>query len=135
MLTEFERLPDGRLGERRTFADLSAEGIYPDGISFDETGCVWAGIGHGGGAAQIRDGGEVLQLVAPLGGHWVLACVLGGPDRTTLYMAAVTTTIDAVKALDGPGSRGHADHDRWVRSQSTGWIEQVPVDVAGAGTP
>ena len=134
-LTEFERGADGRLGDRQTFADLSDRGLRPDGISFDETGCVWAGVGHGGAAARIRRGGEILEQVAPLEGHWVLACVLGGADRRTLYMATVRTTLEGVGELDGPGSRAHDDHDRWVRSQSAGWIEQARVDVAGAGTP
>ena len=110
-------------------------GCTPTGSATEETGCVWAAVGHGGSAAQVREGGEILQQVAPLDGHWVLACVLGGTDRKTLYMATVQTTLEAVKELDGPGSRGHQDHDRWVRSQSAGWIEQARVDVAGAGTP
>jgi sugar lactone lactonase YvrE len=122
-ITAFDRLADGRLGARRTFAELGPE-VFPDGISFDDAGAVWAATGFGSACIRIEEGGEITARVPALDGRWVLACVLGGSDRRTLYMATVSTTPESVGALDGPD-----------RSLSQGWIEQVPVDVPGAGTP
>jgi sugar lactone lactonase YvrE len=133
-ITAFERFPDGRLGARRTFADLGPD-RFPDGISLDESGAVWAATGFGQACIRIADGGEVTDEVPTLDERWVLACVLGGNDRRTLYLATVATTLANVRSLDGPDSRSHADHDRWVRSLSRGWIEQVQVAVPGAGIP
>jgi sugar lactone lactonase YvrE len=80
-LTAFDIGADGSLSNRRVWA----EGVGPDGICIDAEGAVWTGSG-GNGCVRVREGGEVLDRIeldrAPF------ACMLGGPDRGTLFMMA-----------------------------------------------
>jgi sugar lactone lactonase YvrE len=80
-LTAFDIGADGTLSNRRVWA----EGIGPDGICIDAEGAIWTGSG-GNGCVRVREGGEVLDRIeldrAPF------ACMLGGPDRTTLFIMA-----------------------------------------------
>jgi sugar lactone lactonase YvrE len=80
-LTAFDIAADGGLSNRRVWAD----GIGPDGICIDAEGAVWTQSG-GNSCIRVREGGEVLQRVeldrAPF------ACMLGGPDRRTLFILA-----------------------------------------------
>ena len=80
-LTAFDIASDGSLSNRRVWAD----GIGPDGICIDAEGAVWTGSG-GNACVRVREGGEVLERIeldrAPF------ACMLGGPDRSTLFIMA-----------------------------------------------
>lgn len=80
-LTAFDVAPDGTLSGRRVWASL---GIPPDGICVDADGAVW--VASMGGLQRVREGGDVLDEV-PLD-RGCFACVLGGPDGRTLYVAA-----------------------------------------------
>jgi sugar lactone lactonase YvrE len=83
-LTGFAIQPDGSLSERRVWADLG-EGV-PDGICLDAEGAVWyADVPHAR-CVRVREGGEVLQVVQADRGCF--ACMLGGPDGTTLFITA-----------------------------------------------
>jgi sugar lactone lactonase YvrE len=81
-LTAFDIAADGSLANRRVWADLP--GAYPDGICLDAEGAVWYADVPGQQCVRVREGGEVLQIV-PFE-HGAFACVLGGPDRTTLFV-------------------------------------------------
>ena len=82
-LTAFAIDGDGTLGGRRVFADLEEA---PDGICVDAEGAVWYATVPGRRCVRVAEGGQVLESV-PLdrGGF---ACVLGGPDRRTLFVTA-----------------------------------------------
>ena len=83
-LTAFDIDPDGGLSGRRVWADLG-EGT-PDGICIDAEGAVWyADVPHQC-CVRVREGGEVLQTVTLDRGGF--ACMLGGPDRQTLFIVA-----------------------------------------------
>ena len=64
-------------------------------------------------------GGEIVDTVEFEPPRRTVACVLGGPDRRTLYMLTADTL-------------GEADLSRELRSAR---VEQVQVDVPGAGLP
>ena len=66
---------------------------------------------------RIKEGGEVLDEVKG-GQAGAFACMLGGPDRRTLYICTAPTHI--------PDE---------CRAQRAGRIEMVEVDVPGAGLP
>lgn len=83
-LTAFDVADDGGLSNRRTWADTP--GDHPDGISIDIEGAVWYADVAAQHCVRIREGGEVLQTV-PLD-RGAFACLLGGPDRRTLYILA-----------------------------------------------
>jgi sugar lactone lactonase YvrE len=80
-LTAFAIAADGSLSNRRTWAEVDD---YPDGICLDADGAIWyADVGNKR-CVRVREGGEVLQVIDLDRGCF--ACVLGGPDRRTLFM-------------------------------------------------
>jgi sugar lactone lactonase YvrE len=108
--------PDGSLRDERVFADLG-EGRGPDGVCLDEEGGVWVGCHRSSEFLRVLDGGEITHRVG-FGGDWAVAPALGGDDRRTLYMIVNRTSYEQMAA-----------------GESEGRIEQVRVDVPGAGRP
>ena len=83
-LTAFDIGFDGALSGRRVWASLGED--PPDGICLDAEGAVWyADVPHGH-CVRVREGGEVLDRITVDRGCF--DCALGGPDGTTLYIAA-----------------------------------------------
>ncbi|WP_201363493.1 SMP-30/gluconolactonase/LRE family protein [Dictyobacter formicarum] len=83
-LTAFDIDADGRLSNRRVWADL--QGLAPDGICLDVEGAVWYASVPGKCCARVREGGEVVQTIQLDRGCF--ACMLGGGDRQALFMVA-----------------------------------------------
>jgi len=83
-LTAFDIVRDGSLSNRRVWADLG-DG-YPDGICLDADSAIWYGDVANQRCVRVREGGQVLQTIDLDRGCF--ACMLGGPDGTTLFMAA-----------------------------------------------
>jgi sugar lactone lactonase YvrE len=83
-LTAFDIAADGALLNRRVWADLG-DGC-PDGICLDAEGAVWYADVPNKRCARVREGGEILQTIALDRGGF--ACMLGGADRRTLFIAA-----------------------------------------------
>jgi sugar lactone lactonase YvrE len=83
-LTAFNIDADGSLSGRRIWADLG-DGV-PDGICLDADGAVWYADVPNQRCVRVREGGEVLETVAVDRGCF--ACMLGGPDRRTLFVMA-----------------------------------------------
>ncbi|MDX6248377.1 MAG: hypothetical protein QOF10_1737 [Kribbellaceae bacterium] len=84
-LTAFDIAEDGSLANRRVWADLG-EGQHPDGICLDAEGAVWYADVPNKQCVRVAEGGEVLQTVDLDRGAF--ACMLGGPDGTTLFILA-----------------------------------------------
>ena len=82
-LTAFDIAADGSLANRRVWADLDG---FPDGICLDADGAAWYADVPNKRCVRVREGGEVLQTVNADRGCF--ACMLGGPDGTTLFIAA-----------------------------------------------
>ncbi|GMQ85905.1 MAG: SMP-30/gluconolactonase/LRE family protein [Acidimicrobiia bacterium] len=114
-LTAFDRAPDGALSGRRIFCELPD--FSPDGICLDAEGAVWAGSIFHSEFVRVLEGGEVTDRV-PVPGKWAVACMLGGRQRTTLYLCTVATSM--AEMLEG---------------KSEGFIETTEVAVPGAGLP
>jgi sugar lactone lactonase YvrE len=83
-LTAFDIAADGSLSGRRVWADLG--GGYPDGICIDAEGAVWYADVPNRRCVRVREGGDVLQTVDL--DRACFACMLGGPDGTTLFLLA-----------------------------------------------
>ena len=113
-LTAFDIAADGGLANRRVWADLDG---FPDGICLDAEGAVWYGDVPNKRCVRVREGGEVLQTIDLDRGCF--ACMLGGPDRSTLFMVAAKW----------PGATDEAGAAR------TGQVLAVEVPVPGAGWP
>jgi sugar lactone lactonase YvrE len=83
-LTAFAIEPDGSLGPARTWAELGPG--TPDGICLDDEGAVWYADVPNRCCVRVREGGEVLDRVELDRGAF--ACMLGGADGRTLFIAA-----------------------------------------------
>ncbi|SEC49815.1 SMP-30/gluconolactonase/LRE family protein [Paenibacillus sp. GP183] len=81
-LTAFDIADDGTLLNRRVWADLG-DG-YPDGICLDTEGAIWYSDVPNKRCVRVREGGEIVQRVELDQGCF--ACMLGGADRTTLFL-------------------------------------------------
>ena len=81
-LSAFDIAADGSLTNGRTWAAVDD---HPDGICLDAEGAVWYGDVGTSRCVRVREGGEVLQVIELDRGCF--ACVLGGRDRQTLFMA------------------------------------------------
>lgn len=113
-LTAFTVRSDGSLTDRRLWAKL--DGAVPDGICLDAQGAIWSACPITGRVLRVREGGEVTDVVQ-VNRKGAYACMLGGPDRTTLFVCAADAS--------NPEHTG----DR------RGAIETCAVDVPGAGLP
>jgi sugar lactone lactonase YvrE len=83
-LIGFDISEDGTLSARRTWADLG-DGV-PDGICLDAEGAAWYADVPNRRCVRVAEGGEVLQTVEHDRGCF--ACMLGGSDGSTLFIAA-----------------------------------------------
>ena len=114
-LTAFTIAADGGLGDRRVWADLG-DGT-PDGICLDAEGAVWYADVPNRRCVRVVEGGAVRQVVDVDRGCF--ACMLGGPDGTTLFIVAAT--------WDGP--------DAMFQGPPSGRILHVPAPAPHAGWP
>lgn len=106
-LTAFDILDDGLLEGRRIWANLKS--MTPDGICLDAEGGIWIASPGSGKVFRVLEGGKVTHEVKV--STQAYACMLGGLDRCTLFVATST-----------------ADH-------LEGRIEIVSVEIPGAGLP
>ena len=89
---------DGSLSNRHVWADVE---YAPDGICADAEGAVWVASVPGRALRQGQSGGEVLDTVAVDRGCF--ACMLGGVDGQTLFIAAAVWRGMDVAMREGPG--------------------------------
>lgn len=114
-LTAFDIGADGRLSNRRVWADVG-DGA-PDGICLDRDGAVWyADVPHKH-CVRVAEGGTVLQTITLDRGCF--ACMLGGEGRRTLYIVA----------REWSGIENMPDHS------GTGQVLSAPAPAAGVGWP
>jgi len=113
-LTAFTVAADGSLGERRVWALL--ESAVPDGICLDAEGAIWVASPVGNEVLRVQEGGAVLDRVRV--STIPFACMLGGPDRRTLFVATAET-----------------HQPERVKLKPSGRIEIATVRVPGAGRP
>ena len=107
---------DGGLSGRRVWADLG-EGT-PDGICVDAQNAVWYADVPNRRCVRVAEGGTVLQTIELDRGGF--ACVLGGPDGTTLFIVAAQWRGMTESEMVSPGS---------------GQVLTTEVAVPGAGWP
>ncbi|MBH67331.1 MAG: gluconolactonase [Rhodospirillaceae bacterium] len=113
-LTAFDINDDGRLNNRRIFAET--DNMYPDGICLDSEGAVWVADPHNKEVLRFEDGGKILDKIN-LDNRGAYACMLGGADGRTLF---ICTNTDS-----GPD----------VANQRSGKIEVTKVTFPRAGLP
>jgi sugar lactone lactonase YvrE len=100
-LVAFALSSDGTLSDRRVWAELEHA---PDGICADADGAVWVASVPGRYCVRVREGGEVAGTVTVDRGCF--ACMLGGEDGRTLFIAAAEWHGMEQAMRDGPGTTG-----------------------------
>ena len=113
-LTAFAIARDGTLSARREWAKL--EGAVPDGICLDAEHAVWVASPLSNEVLRVREGGAVAERI-PVG-RSAIACMLGGPDRRTLFVLSA----ESIRADEAVAKRSAR-------------VEIARVDVPGAGFP
>ncbi len=92
---------DGSLSNRHVWADVEHA---PDGICADAEGAIWVASVPGEHCVRVSQGGEVLDTVAVDRGCF--ACMLGGDDGRTLFIAAAVWRGMEAAMGEGPGTTG-----------------------------
>ncbi len=105
-LTAFDIMEDGSLTKHRIWAKLNRP---PDGICLDAEGAIWFSAPGTGKVFRVLEGGQITHKVKV--STQAYACMLGGPDRCTLFVATSS------------------------KDRSNGRIEIINVNVPGAGLP
>jgi sugar lactone lactonase YvrE len=112
-LAEYDISADGGLTFRRRFGTMKS----PDGICLDREGAVWAASFDEDAFIRIdRDGIELRRLEVP--GRRAIACVMGGPERRTLFCLSAATSPEQLR-----------------QRRSSARIDAVDVETPGAGYP
>ena len=113
-LTAFDVADDGSLSNRRVWAKL--EKAVPDGICLDAEGAIWVASPISNAVLRVHEGGRVSERIPVT--TQAIACMLGGPDRRTLFICTSEDT-----------------HPGRCRANRRSRIETVEVEVPGAGFP
>lgn len=114
VLTAFDISADGSLSGRRVWANLGDN--VPDGIGLDAEGAIWVACPTKSEVIRVKQGGEVSERFKVQTDAF--ACILGGPDGRTLFVATANDS-DPEKC----------------RAQRSGRIEITQVEVPHAGLP
>lgn len=80
-------LDDGRISNRRLFADHTASGDRPDGACVDVDGGIWTAFFSGGRVVRYRPDG-VIDLIVPMPVTNPTCVCFGGADLQTLYVTS-----------------------------------------------
>ncbi len=112
-LTAFDRGPDGALSNRRVWARLGMRA--PDGICLDADGNVWVANAIAPECVLVAPGGGIVSTVRT--SQPCFACMLGGPDRRTLYMMTAPSSAAAVVSVARRGQVECAE----VTAPGAGW--------------
>ena len=112
-LADYDIAPNGDLKFRRRFGSMKS----PDGICLDQQGAVWVAAFEEDAFIRLDASGRELQRIE-VPGRRALACVLGGPERRTLFCLSAATS-----------------HEELRQRKSSARIDVVDVEIAGAGYP
>lgn len=88
-LTAFDRNADGTLSNQRVWADLGSR--LPDGICLDAEGAIWVANAGAPECLRVAEGGQVLEVINT--GDPCFACMLGGPQGTTLFVLTSANSL------------------------------------------
>ena len=112
-LADYDIAADGGLSLRGRLGSMKS----PDGICLDREGAVWVAAFEEDAFIRLdRDGRELQRIEMP--GRRALACVLGGPERRTLFCLSAATSYEELR-----------------QRKSSSRIDTVDVEIAGAGNP
>lgn len=94
------RYADGRVTDRRRFAEIEHGAGFPDGLTVDADGCVWVALWDGAAVRRYTPDGE-LERAVELPVPRVTACAFGGADLTDLYITTARVGLDSPHPVAG----------------------------------
>lgn len=94
VMTAFDILPDGELGNRRLWAQLPSDKT-PDGSCVDLEGGIWISSLDTAEFLRVIEGGEITDRI-PVPGRCAIDCVLGGSDGRTLFVSTADSYMPPV---------------------------------------
>jgi sugar lactone lactonase YvrE len=112
-LADYDIEPKGDLKFRGRFGSMKS----PDGICLDREDAVWVASFEEDAFIRLDASGHELQRIE-VPGRRALACVLGGPERRTLFCLSAATSYEELR-----------------QRKSSARIDVVDVEVTGAGYP
>jgi sugar lactone lactonase YvrE len=112
-LADYSIEADGSLKFRGRFGSMKS----PDGICLDQQGAVWVAAFEEDAFIRLDPAGRELQRIE-VPGRRALACVLGGPERKTLFCLSAATSYEELR-----------------QRKSSSRIDVIDVEIAGAGYP
>ena len=113
-VSHFDLAPDGSLEGRTSVIDLPD---MPDGICLTASGDLWVALLKRGEFWRVAPNGTLCEVEAAEG-RLAVACTLGGPGRSTLYLCSAATTMDEL-----------------AQGRSAGLIHARSSKTPGAGLP
>lgn len=113
-ITAFDVVPGGRLERRRLRASLTER---PDGLCLDVAGALWVPLLWQQEIQRVSHAGEVIERIQ-FESERVISCVLGGPDRRTLFIG--------IARMEEPSG---------LPPRRFGSVVRIRVDIPGAGIP
>ena len=111
-LAEYDIEADGGLSFRRWFGNIKA----PHGICLDREAAVWVASFEDAFIRIGRVGEELQRMEVP--GRRAIACVLGGPERRTLFCLSAATSYEELR-----------------QRKSSARIDVIDVEIPGVGYP
>jgi sugar lactone lactonase YvrE len=90
-LTAFDIADGGTLTNRRLWAELPRR--RPDGICLDAEGAIWVANAAAAECVRVAEGGRIIDRIET--DQPCFACMLGGPDGTTLFMLTAPSSDPA----------------------------------------
>jgi sugar lactone lactonase YvrE len=112
-ISAFDIQADGSLSPARVWAQFDRS-VTPDGICLDAEGAIWVASPGTRETFRVNANADVSDRISME--TIPLACMLGGPERRTLFLLSTESL--------NPQDR-----------QARGRIEAIEVDVPGAGLP
>lgn len=103
-LTAFDIEADGSLKNRRVWAEIAP--AVPDGIALDAENAVWVASPLTDEVVRVKEGGAIAERIKTA--NHAYACMLGGPDRRTLFVLTVEDSDPEICRASRPvASRRH----------------------------
>jgi L-arabinonolactonase len=98
----FDYDPDeGRISNRAIFAEIGAEGGFPDGSTVDAQGYLWNAEWEGARLVRYSPDGRVDRTI-PMPCSRLTCCAFGGDDLATLFVTSARTGLDDTRLAAQP---------------------------------